>query len=64
VTAFIVKRRSLVAARPNMYGHKVKRGPWRTVSSHDSEEAAQREARKQQGLYEVAVFYGGKRLEA
>lgn len=59
---YLVKRRTLEAARPNRYGHKVRHGKWVTHSRHDTLDAALAVVAKLQGLYDTGIFHNGKRL--
>jgi hypothetical protein len=38
-------------------------GPWKTVASAESAEAARAALSKRDGLTQYAIFHGGKRLE-
>jgi hypothetical protein len=65
---FIVKRREFIAVvnRAFGYGRTASYDRWRTIASCDSLTAAQerRDAElKKGGLFQVAIYHAGKRIE-
>jgi len=62
---WILKRRTFGLGAPNPYargGRAMRRGKWETVATASSYQEAL-SSRSHIGLYEWAIFYGGKRYE-
>ena len=61
---YLLKKREYLGQVARAFGGYVgSYGPWETVATADSSEAARKALTRREGITQYAIFHGGKRLE-